>query len=84
MNNQTITPDKIADVTEAIDKIHCLFDQYQFSPNEGAATLFTTLERIGERQIEEGKDINIICDGLKEAFDVMISHLQTFEDALDG
>ncbi len=83
MNNQTISPDKIADVAESIDKIHCIFDQYQFFPSEGAAAVFATLERIGERQIEAGEETNIICDSLREAFDCMISHLQNFEETLN-
>lgn len=78
MSNDTITPDKIADVVEAIEKIHCIFDQYQFSNSEGGGVLCATLELIAERQIEKGVETDIICDGLRETFDVMISHLQAF------
>lgn len=80
MSDSTITPDKIADVVEVIDKINCIFDQYQFSTNDATALLFTTLEGVGEMELSMGIDRDIICDGLMESCAVLVNHIRTFEE----
>ncbi len=80
MNDETFSPDKIADVHETIDKIHCIFNEYKFLPDEGAAILLTMLELVGERKIEEGAELDIICDSFGYFFEQLITHLRTFQE----